>query len=178
MSEKKRRIPRGWRLLAEVALILAVFLAIGAWRAPEAPEGPLPALEGTTLRGDALGLSDYAGEAFILHFWAPWCPVCRMETGTIDGLAEDLPVVTVAMQSDPEAVADHLAEKQAEFPVILDPDGRHARRFGVQGVPASFVVDADGDVRFTTVGYTTGPGLRARLWWARHWDDGGGDADP
>jgi peroxiredoxin len=55
-----------------------------------------------------------------------------------------------------------------DFPVLADPDGRIARRWGVFGVPATFVVDAAGQIRAATVGVSTGPGLRARLWLATH----------
>ena len=50
--------------------------------------------------------------------------------------------------------------------VINDPTGEIAADWGVMGVPASFVVDGSANIRFVTSGYTTGPGLRLRLWLA------------
>jgi peroxiredoxin len=50
------------------------------------------------------------------------------------------------------------------FPVLPDPYGELASAWGVAGVPASFVVDGAGRIRFATVGHTTEAGLRARLW--------------
>ena len=40
-------------------------------------------------------------------------------------------------------------------------------RLGFKAVPAFVVVDAQGDLRTATVGYTTELGMRLRLWWAR-----------
>ena len=39
-------------------------------------------------------------------------------------------------------------------------------QWGVRAVPASFVVDGTGQIRYVEVGYTTGIGLRLRLWLA------------
>ncbi len=80
---------------------------------------------------------------------------------------EDWSVITVAMQSGNAAeVSQYLLEHSLHFPVIIDEEGDLARRYGVVGVPASFVIDGLGDIRFSEVGYTTGMGLRVRLWWA------------
>jgi hypothetical protein len=38
------------------------------------------------------------------------------------------------------------------------------RPWGVHAVPASFIISPDGQIRLIEVGYTTGPGLRLRLW--------------
>ncbi len=71
------------------------------------------------------------------------------------------------MQSGNAAeVSQYLLEHSLHFPVIIDEEGDLARRYGVVGVPASFVIDGLGDIRFSEVGYTTGMGLRVRLWWA------------
>jgi thiol-disulfide isomerase/thioredoxin len=102
-----------------------------------------------------------------VHFWATWCPSCRLEHGTIQRLSQEHPVVTVAMQSgDAADVAAYLQERGLSFPVRLDERGEAAARWGVRGVPTTFVVDADGQIRFVTTGFTTDVGLRLRLWLA------------
>jgi len=52
------------------------------------------------------------------------------------------------------------------FPVVNDADNQISARWGVQAVPASFIVDTDGKIRYVEIGYTTGIGLRLRLWLA------------
>ena len=107
------------------------------------------------------------GRPVLVYFWASWCAICRMQHGAIADIAREHPVVSVAMRSgDAAAVRRHLTEQAAAFDVINDPHGLHAARWGVGAVPASFIVDARGRVRFVEVGYTTGWGLRWRLWWA------------
>jgi alkyl hydroperoxide reductase subunit AhpC len=71
------------------------------------------------------------------------------------------------MESGTEAeVRDYLAEQGVDYPVVNDERGTLSRSYGVMAVPMSFVLDSDGVVRFATRGYTTGWGLRFRLWLA------------
>jgi len=146
-------------------VILGLFLGIQAYLQRDMAQGQAPPLRASLLSGDRTVLADHAGEAVLLHFWATWCPVCRLEHGSIDRLAEDHQVITVAIQSGAEAeIRGFMDEHELDFPVIADPDGRLAARYGVKGVPASFFIDGDGRIAFRTRGYTTGWGLRARLW--------------
>ncbi|WP_317623011.1 redoxin domain-containing protein [Thiohalobacter thiocyanaticus] len=93
--------------------------------------------------------------------------MCRLEEDSIDALARDRPVLTVALDSGSDGeLKQYMTEQGLEFTVINDRDGAIAARYGVQGVPASFVIGPQGDIRFTSVGYTTGVGLRLRLWLA------------
>ncbi len=71
------------------------------------------------------------------------------------------------MQSgDAHEVLSYLDERGVNFPVIVDEYGKIAQRFGVSRVPASFIIDSQGAIAFTEVGYTSNWGLRLRLWLA------------
>ena len=155
------------RWLIEALIVLVVIIAIRLYTQRDVISGPVPPLQAVTLAGQAFSLQQQQGRPVLVHFWASWCPVCRLEQGAIQAIAQDHNVITVAMQSgDAAEVSDYLREEGLTFPVIVDEHGLLAQRFGVRGVPTSFVVDATGLIRFVEVGYTTGPGLRARLWWA------------
>jgi thiol-disulfide isomerase/thioredoxin len=159
--------PRWRRWLVELSLVLAVIVAVQWWQTRDAPSGPAPPLQGMLLDGQPVNLAAERGRPVLVHFWAEWCPICRLEEGTIDALARDHRVITVATTSgDAAAVSGYLQQQGLSFPTLVDEDGSIGRRWGVQGVPASFIIDADGQVAHATVGYTTGPGLRLRLWLA------------
>jgi thiol-disulfide isomerase/thioredoxin len=161
----KSRAPR---VALEVVLVIGVLLAVRACQLRDVASGAAPSLAGTTLTGAPFVLAQAADRPILVHFWATWCSICRLEQGSIDSLARDYPVITVAMQSGADAeVLRHLAESNLSFAAINDPSGEIAARWGVRAVPASFVVDAAGQVRFVEVGYTTGLGLRARMLLAR-----------
>ncbi len=154
---------RGW--LLNLVLVLLVFGAVQWWKARPLARGESPPLAGVTLEGRPFDLGDLRGQPVLVHFWATWCPVCRVMDGAIDGIAEDHRVITVALQSGPSHdIQRFMREAGLAFPVIADPEGRIASRWGVSGVPATFFVDAAGQIRDATVGVSTGPGLRARLW--------------
>lgn len=50
---------------------------------------------------------------------------------------------------------------------VVDEAGKLMGRFGVRAVPASFILDGNGGIRFRELGDTTGPGVRLRLWLAQ-----------
>jgi thiol-disulfide isomerase/thioredoxin len=100
-------------------------------------------------------------------FWATWCSVCKAEASNIEAVAKDWPVISVAMQSgERHEITEYLKERDLKLPAIADDDSDIADAWGVRVVPAHFVVDGAGNIRFRVVGYTTTWGLRARLWWA------------
>jgi alkyl hydroperoxide reductase subunit AhpC len=51
-----------------------------------------------------------------------------------------------------------------EFPVLLDPRGEIASRWGVRGVPTLYFLDPENRIRHVSVGYTSPPGLHWRMW--------------
>ena len=159
---------RFWRGLVEFLLIVGVFLAMRAWLQQDMASGSVPPLAGTTLDGQPFDLRRYPGRPVLVHFWATWCRICALEQNSIDAIARDWPVITVAMQSGSAAeVQRHLQRAGLDFPVINDPEGTLARRFGVQAVPATFVVDERDRIVFRERGFTSEAGLRFRLWLAR-----------
>jgi peroxiredoxin len=159
---------RRWRrwLVEGVSLFVIVGL-LHAFTTRGTVSGEAPGLSGVTLDGRPVSLADLRGQPVLVHFWATWCPVCGLEQGGIDALAGKRQVLTVAMEDTPaDAIRRYMADKSVDYPVLHDPGFEHAARWGVSSVPASFIVDPEGRIRFTEVGYTTGLGLQLRLWWA------------
>ena len=107
------------------------------------------------------------GKPTLVHFWATWCSVCKLERSNIEAIARDYSIVTVASQSGTSAeVAQYVQTHAMRAPVLVDEDGAVAAQFGVRAFPTSFIIDSAGQIRDVEVGYTTEWGLRLRLWWA------------
>ena len=158
---------RWWRYAGEALVLLLLLVGVHLWQIRDLPTGLAPPLEGVLLDGSATTLTGMRGQPVLVHFWATWCPVCKLEQGSIAALARDHHVISIAMQSGlKEEVLDHLKRNDLTFPVINDPDAVHAQRWNVRGVPTSFIIDRAGGIRFIEVGYTTEMGLRLRLWLA------------
>ena len=165
MSKKQSRKKRYLIWGAELLVFVLVYVGVRAWLQRDMVEGPAPVIQAVTVDGQAVSLEDYRGKPLLIHFWASWCGICGLEQGTISKLQDDWQVLTVAMQSGNAAdIKKHMQKESLEWTVIADPQGEIAKLYGVRGVPANFILDADGNVRFRESGFTTGAGLRARLW--------------
>jgi len=130
-------------------------------------QGKVPNLALTTLTGQIIHLQDIK-QPTLIEIWATWCPICRTMNDSIVNISKDHPVISIATQSDSERPLKRIVEKRGLSPkmVIDDHDGTLLKRFGARAVPASFIVDAKGNIRFVEVGYTSEWGLRLRLWLA------------
>ncbi|TKW67470.1 MAG: TlpA family protein disulfide reductase [Paracoccus denitrificans] len=114
----------------------------------------------TDPEGNEHSLSEYAGKAVLLNFWATWCAPCREEMPALNSLQKDLggddfQVVTIASGRNPQPAIDKFfAEAKIDsLPVLLDPRQKLAREFGVLAMPVTILIDRDGN----EVGRMMGP---------------------
>ena len=152
-------------ILIQALVLLALFLGLRMWAHRDMVSGPAPEITTHLISGENFSTRDYKGKAWMLHFWADWCAICKAEQGAIPSVAEHWPVITVAMQSGSRPdVEDYLRNRSLDWNTIVDESGALAKRYGVTAVPATFIIDSDGIIRFSEMGYSTSWGLRFRLW--------------
>jgi thiol-disulfide isomerase/thioredoxin len=165
---KRKKVKTWTRRGLEVLIFIVIIMGVRTWQQRDVVKGEAPALSGLMLDGNTYAMVSRPAQPVLVHFWATWCPICRAELGSIDSLAKNNPnVITVAMQSgSKEEVRQYLSDKGVSFPVVNDADQKISARWGVQAVPASFIVDTEGKIRYVEIGYTTEIGLRIRLWLA------------
>jgi peroxiredoxin len=171
--EHKRHWPRRLRRWGiEAAIVIAVLGAVQWYRARPLVDGQAPELAAPTVAGEEwIDLDAPTSGPRLLYFWATWCPICKLEQGSVADLSQDYDVITVAMQSGTAAeIAAYLDEHGLDLRTVADPIGEISQRWGVVAVPASFIINPDGSIRHRSVGYSMGIGLRLRLWLAdRNW---------
>jgi cytochrome c biogenesis protein CcmG, thiol:disulfide interchange protein DsbE len=119
--------------------------------------GATPALSLADLDGRRHTLEDYRGKVVLLNFWATWCEPCLEEMPSIQALERRFagrPFVILAVnhgESRPK-VAEFTRRLTLGLRVLLDPNMDAPRAWRVRVLPASFLVDASGRVRYSVVG--------------------------
>ncbi|MDH5395873.1 MAG: protein disulfide oxidoreductase [Gammaproteobacteria bacterium] len=155
------------RWVFELTLILVVLVAVRLWLQRDVVSGTAPDFSAYTLNNKSFELYQNTRRPILVHFWATWCPVCKLEQSNIDNIAKDYSVITVAMQSGSnQEVQQFMSEQQLSFNVINDESGLLSKKYNIKGVPVSFVINDKNKIEFVEVGYTTEMGLRLRMWWA------------
>jgi cytochrome c-type biogenesis protein len=120
------------------------------------------------LEGNTVKLSDFKGKIVFLNFWATWCPPCREEMPHMQAFYDkykDEDIVILAVnpnQLENQGINDSTkAEKKARdfveeqgftFPVLLDRDDSVWAVYQQRGIPANYVIDTEGMVKYLKPG--------------------------
>lgn len=92
----------------------------------------------------------------VVNFWASWCAPCRAEHPQLEALAaEGVTIHGVNYKDEPEKALAFLAELGNPYASIGADPGRMGLDWGLYGVPETFIVDAEGRVRFRYPGPIT-----------------------
>jgi thiol-disulfide isomerase/thioredoxin len=106
-------------------------------------------------------------KALMVHFWATWCPICKLESPNIQTLSNEYSVLTIATDSgDDENIIRYLKDNNLTFDVLNDEDYKLSKKFNINVFPTTLIYDRNHNLIFTEVGYSTTIGLRLRMWWA------------
>jgi len=156
-------------IIEGIKLLLLIFIlstAISFFRGPSLASDKLPDINVQLI--DGRGFVPEEGKPLVIHFWATWCSVCKMEAPNINFVSKRYDVLTIAVNSGSnQAIKAFLKDHGLAYHVLNDAKGKWARRFKIKAFPTTFIYDDKGKLRFTEVGYTTTIGLLARVWLAR-----------
>lgn len=160
---RRRRAP--W-IAAAIGVVLVLLVVALATRPPASTrvlDSPLlgraaPALEGRTIDGRPVDQAGLRGRWVLVNFFATWCVPCRQEHddlvrfSTQHADAGDAVVVGIVYEDSASAVRRFREEEGGDWPMLTDPGGRLAVKWGVAGVPESFLIRPDGLVASKIVG--------------------------
>lgn len=166
------------RLSAGVALAIPLLWAAQACGRGERALGgmevgtPAPAFAALDLQGDTVSLQSLQGSPVLLNLWATWCTPCRAETPYLQSLhnrleARGLQVVGISLDYEgalPD-VHDFVTEFGVTYRILQDPSQRALIVFAPVGLPATYLIGADGIVRWIHLGAVPidDPGLQRAL---------------
>jgi cytochrome c biogenesis protein CcmG, thiol:disulfide interchange protein DsbE len=148
------------RLLVLAGLLLGVAGTSGAAQEVHLPSwtgGPTPSLALKDPDGRLHDLADYRGKALLVNFWATWCAPCREELPSLERLRDILrgrpfEVLTVNVAEGESRVRRFLTDLPLGLPILLDRDGNAQRAWKVRGLPATFLLDRNGAIRYWYLG--------------------------
>ena len=136
------------------AVLVLIMLAglLGMAGRPPLVGSPAPEIVLKDLQGQEVKLSDLRGKVVLLNFWATWCKPCKEEMPAMQASYDKLRdqgfvVLAVNELEDTDKVIEHIRTHGHTFLVVMDHDNRVANRYGVVGLPASFLIDRQGIVR-------------------------------
>ncbi len=159
------------KIFKELAIYLfIIFLAMNLLsyiRSPNLPNTKLPNITSKLIDNSDYSSSKQNNKALLIHFWATWCPTCKLEADNIQKISEDFNVITIAVKSKTNAdIQEYLEKNNFDFKVINDNDAKLASKFLIPAYPTTFIYNKDGNLEFSEVGYNSYIGLYLRMWWA------------
>lgn len=110
--------------------------------------------------GNAFSLADFKGTPVILNFWASWCPPCKSEMPDFeeayktygDQIQFMMINLTDGSQETVESASEYVESQGYTFPVFYDTDVSAAMAYSTSSIPASYFVNADGNLAAYAVG--------------------------
>jgi peroxiredoxin len=118
-----------------------------------------PAFAVTTIDGKRVSLDDLQGKVVLLDFWATWCGPCREALPHIREVAkkfqgQPLVILSVSLDTDEQKWKDFIGKNEMTWPQYFDKgfEGPIAKKFGVNAIPHTFTIDADGVLQDEHIG--------------------------
>ena len=147
-------------LLLSLILSLSILItnaASGVSEGDLAPDFTLPILGGEERKS----LSASHGMVRYLDFWASWCIACRVSIPEMIVLQQELggkhfKVIAISVDEWIDDATSFLNRYSVNYDNLSDPQGEIAEAYGLQAMPASFVIDPEGRVTLVHLGFKPG----------------------
>jgi cytochrome c biogenesis protein CcmG/thiol:disulfide interchange protein DsbE len=167
---QSRRL-RGGTILA-FSLVLAL-LWLMAWGLKKAQGGPLqsgmaPDFSLTGFDGRQVTLSELRGQVVVVNFWASWCQPCRKEAPYLENTwrkYKDQGVVFIGVDyvDTEKAALAYIQEFDITYLNGPDLQTRISQAYNIQGVPETFFIAKNGELRGMHIGPLVPPQLDDKI---------------
>lgn len=126
--------------------------------------------EVTLLNGDVFRMSDQKGNVVLMNIWATWCPPCREETPDLVDLYnkykdKGLVILGVSVDEQGESVVRPFMKKyEVNYPMYIDKADTVLDKYGpTMGIPTTYIIGKQSNVRYFAVGALTKKELEPRI---------------
>jgi len=141
-----------------LASCLLMTNALAVEEGEPAPDFSIPSIyEGQ----DPISLESLAGKTIYVDFWASWCAPCLTSLPLYNELyhkykEQGLEVVAITVDNPIEDGLFFLEDTPLDFLIPADPEGDAAELFGVIGMPTSYLIGPDGEIKLVHMGFRDG----------------------
>jgi len=152
------------------AAALWVLLIAAPFAQAQAPDFSLRAVDGPAVTSESL-----RGEVVVLAFGASWLPLTRNQMEGLKKLADQyaargVAVYWVSTESDSPKSKNFVSDEELrdlgrkyKMSVLRDPDGPVSRRLGVDQLPATVIINKQGQIAATLGGLDPSADLAKQL---------------
>ena len=118
---------------------------------------PAPDFTLVDLQGKTWSLSELNGQVIFINFWATWCPPCVQEMPSMQKLYTMLPtekfkMLAILNNDDPALAGSFATRFGITLPILNDRSNKVGPKYGLTGVPETFIVDKQGVLREKFIG--------------------------
>lgn len=128
---------------------------------------PAPQLPTRVLVPPKVTLASLRGKPAAINFWASWCSPCQTEAPELERVAHALhgraSLVGVDWTDGTGAARSFVHEHQLTYPILIDADGVVGQDYGLNGLPTTFILDAQGRIVDVLRGPQSGASLLRAL---------------
>lgn len=140
--------------LIVLALLVSSLITVPTWASGHLTAPPFAV---ATDNGE-IKLDEFRGKVVYLDFWASWCAPCRAAFKWLNEAQEKyanqgLVVIAINVDTDKALAKRFLEEHPVNFRIGYDTDGVIAGSYQLKGMPSSFLIDRNGQLRTTHVGF-------------------------
>ncbi len=163
VTVKKLGIPNSKAVLCGFALLLTILTPAFAYQPRLAPVCKLKQMA----TGESVDWKQLRGKVLYVDFWASWCAPCAQSFPFLNQLNQDfsgkgLKVLGINVDERPEDATVFLARHLPSFNIVTDVDRDCPRQFDVAGMPAAYLIDREGVIRFMHLGFRPSTGQQIR----------------